>query len=63
MRITASSAVLRDAILDPGYPVLQCGQSRSFGSITFARQETGRNRTDSRVGHYFRLASDNYELH
>ena len=52
-----------DTILAATYPVLQYGQTRSFNPITCESQEAGITCTDTRTGHYFRLARDSYELH
>lgn len=52
-----------DTILGPGFPVLQYGQSRSFGSMNCQSQESGITCTDQGSGHYFVLSRDSYELH
>jgi hypothetical protein len=45
-----------------GTPTLSYGQTRSVGMITCDSEESGVTCTDSSSGHFFRAASDSYQL-
>jgi len=44
------------------WPVLEYGQSRSFGAITCESQPSGVTCTDTSTGHFFRVSRSSYEL-
>jgi hypothetical protein len=44
------------------WPTLDYGQTRSLGTITCDSEPSGVTCTDSSTGHFFRVASDSYQL-
>ncbi len=51
-----------DTSFVPGLPTLDYGQTHSVGAITCDSEPSGMTCTDTSTGHFFRVASDSYQL-